>query len=295
MAANIRMGGIIMTSLNTRTLLVLAISLLVLAFASGCANSKSANATGENGDKPSAQKEQVQKPEEIDYSTGLNLWKEILSRHVDNQGLVDYQGIKDNREDHEKLQKFIDSMKNVDPEKLETREKKLAFWINCYNAATIHGVLRHYPIDSVKDVKDFWHIVVVSVGGKEYSLGKIENTVLRGLGEPRMHWAIVRTSKSSAALLAEPYSADKLEEQLEKQEKDYIVGRRQAYINRKKIKLMLSPFFYWYGEDFIKKAGTKLDYVKKYFTKEDLDFLDDNPVSTGYIKPDWSLNRQKKK
>lgn len=279
---------------DSKCIMVIAAILLTLTLTSGCANSKPGNAPGKQGEKPPGEEERVKKSKKMDYTEGLKLWKEILVKYVDEKGLVGYLSLKENKEDAKKLRSYIGCLEAVDPEKLNSREEKLAFWINCYNAVTINGVLQHYPVDTVKDVKDFWHITVVRVGDKEYSLGTIENSVLRSLAEPRMHWAIVRASKSSAGLLNEPYDAPKLEEQLAGQEKELLVGRKQVYVDKKRKKLMLSPFFYWYGEDFIKKAGTKLEYVKKYLSEEDLDFIEDYPLSMGYIKPDWSLNKQEK-
>ncbi len=225
------------------------------------------------------------------------LWGKVLAKRVDKsgkRGLVDYDGLKKEKEDLKNLRAYLDYLGAFDPDKLKNKKEKLAFWINCYNAAVVAGVLNFKPEKSVKDVKDFWRRVIVHVGKKEYSLGDIENTILREMDEPRIHWALVRASKGCAALLAEPYTAGKLEEQLTKQEKDYLVGRKQAYLDRKKKALMLSSLFYWYGADFVRAAGTKLSYVKKYLSEDDLKFLEDNPVSTKYIKYDWSLNKQEK-
>jgi hypothetical protein len=279
-----------MTSLRNTTVVAVMLVVLTLACA-GCAGGHDSESCPPGTD---ANGKAEDKPGEAARNGGIELWARVLAGRVDENGLVDYKGLKEDKEDFRNLHAYLDYLKTVGPGQLKTREEKLAFWINCYNAAVIAGVLRYYPIESIKDVKDFWHEVKVRVGEKQYSLGEIENKVLRGLGEPRMHWAIVRASKGSAALLAEPYSAEALEDQLAKQEKDYLVGRRQVYINREKKTLKLSSFFYWYGEDFIKAAGTKLDYVKKYLSEGDLDFLEDNPVSNKYIKYDWSLNKQEK-
>lgn len=220
------------------------------------------------------------------------LWEKILAKRVDEKGFVDYKGLKEDKEDLKNLRAYLDYLGAFDPDRLASKEEKLAFWINFYNAAAVAGVLKFYPVESVKKVEDFWRRVIVRVGSKEYSLGDIENSVLREIGEPRFHWAIVRASKGCAALLAEAYAAEKLDEQLAKQEEGYLVGRKQVYIDKKKGALVLSSLFFWYGEDFIKAAGTKLEYVKKYLSEEDLEFLEDNPVSTKYIKYDWSLNEQ---
>jgi hypothetical protein len=227
----------------------------------------------------------------VDHSA----FAKILKNRVDAKGLVDYEGLKKDKAQRKGLRAYLDYLGTFDPEKLKSKKEKLAFWINAYNAAVIAGVVELYPVKSVKDVKDFWHRIVLYVGEKEYSVGEIENSVLRKMDEPRIHWAIVRASKGCASLLQEPYTADKLDKQLEKQEKDYIAGRKQAYVNKEKGWLMLSSLFYWYGEDFVKAAGTKLDYVKKYLSKEDLEYIEDNQISPKYIKYDWSLNEQEKK
>jgi len=73
------------------------------------------------------------------------------------------------------------------------------------------------------------------------------------------------------------------------------VGRKQVYIDRKNCSIFLSAFFFWYGEDFIKAAGTKLAFVKKYLSEKDLEFIEDNQMTISYIKFDWSLNQQDKK
>jgi len=226
----------------------------------------------------------------VDHSAFGN----VLKNRVDAGGLVDYEGLKKDKKEYKALRSYLDYLGTFNPDKLKSKKEKIAFWINAYNAAVIAGVVELYPVKSVKDVKDFWHRIVLHVGEKEYSVGEIENSVLRKMEEPRIHWAIVRASKGCAALLQEPYTADKLDKQLEKQEKDYLVGRKQAYVNKEKGWLMLSSLFYWYGEDFVKATGTKLDYVKKYLSKEDLEYIEDNQISPKYIKYDWSLNNQEK-
>jgi hypothetical protein len=220
------------------------------------------------------------------------LWGKVLARRLGEKGLFDYQGLKKDKDGLKDLDAYLDMLGAVDPDRLKSKEEKLAFWINCYNAAAVAGVIKFYPIKSIKDVKDFWHRITVHVGDKEYSLGDIENSILRGFGEPRIHWALVRASKGCARLLDQPYGAEKLDEQLTNREKKYLTGRKQVYIDKEKKLLMLSSLFFWYGEDFIKAAGTKLDYVRKYLSEEDLEFLEDNPVGTAYIKYDWSLNEQ---
>ena len=221
-------------------------------------------------------------------------WGVLLGKWVNEEGLVDYDGLKNSQEDLGRLNAYLSYLGSVNPDEIEGREEKLAFWINAYNAVTIAGVLQYYPIESVKDVEEFWHSVKARVGEKEHSLAQIETWILRPLDEPRIHWAIVRASKGGPPLLEEPYDAGKLDEQLDAQETRYLEDRRQVYIDRDKKALMLSSLFYWYGADFIKAEGSKQNYVRKYLSEEELDFLADNAVAIGYVKYDWSLNKQAK-
>jgi hypothetical protein len=221
-------------------------------------------------------------------------WGELLARRVDEESLVDYSGLRNDEEDMERLEAYLAYLASVSPDETASREAALALWINAYNAAVVAGVLANYPIESVKDVEDFWRNVSVEVGGKEYSLAEIENFILRRMDEPRIHWALARASRGGPALLGEPYAADRLNEQLDRQEKAYLRDRRQAYVDKDRKLLMLSSLFYWYGEDFIKAKGTKSDYIRGYLVQDELEFLENTAVSTGYIKYDWSLNEQKK-
>ncbi|MCP4172364.1 MAG: DUF547 domain-containing protein [Fuerstiella sp.] len=81
-----------------------------------------------------------------------------------------------------------------------TKNGKLAFWINAYNAATIRGILREYPTTSIRNHTarlfgyNIWKQLQLYVGNKAHSLEGIEHQVLRKMNEPRIHFAIVCAS-----------------------------------------------------------------------------------------------------
>ena len=63
-----------------------------------------------------------------------HLFGQVLASHV-RDGLVDYPGIQaDNR-----LPTYLEQLDRVDPNALATRNDRLAFWINTYNAFAIKG------------------------------------------------------------------------------------------------------------------------------------------------------------
>ena len=76
----------------------------------------------------------------------------------------------------------------------------LAFWMNAYNALTIDLILRNYPVDSIKDIKNPWDQRLWKLGDKWYNLNQIEHDILRKMDEPRIHFGIVCASFSCPKL-----------------------------------------------------------------------------------------------
>ncbi len=128
---------------------------------------------------------------------------------------VDYRGLTRSAD----WPRLLESLAESRPEKLATPAEKLAFWINAYNILTIDLVVQHYPVSSIKDVGSFvrpvWDLEAGVVGGKTYTLDQVEHEILRPLGEPRIHAAIVCASISCPPLRREPYRAAALDAQLD--------------------------------------------------------------------------------
>src|SRR5690606_24882149 len=76
-------------------------------------------------------------------------WDELLKANVSSQGFVDYKQLKINEGD---LSNYLIELKNNSPEADWSKDEKLAYYINLYNAYTIKFILTKYPIKSVKDL-----------------------------------------------------------------------------------------------------------------------------------------------
>ena len=67
----------------------------------------------------------------------------------------------------------------------------------------------HYPVDGIKEIgswlRPVWKIEAGRIGGRSYSLDAIEHEILRPLGDPRIHGAVVCASTSCPPLRREPY------------------------------------------------------------------------------------------
>lgn len=223
-----------------------------------------------------------------------SIFDAVLSRYVSKDGLVNYKGLKGDKE----FMKYIKYLSNTGTETMPSEKHRLAFWINAYNAFVLNGVLEEYPIKSVLDVGWLPHSFFIRKKFKirhgMITLRAIENEKIRGaFKEPRIHFAINCASMGCPKLLTEAYRAEKLEQQLEAQAKFFINNKTKNYLDKENNILYLSSIFKWYAGDFIKNGEKIEDYVAKYLNAEDAEFLRNNKVAVKYLDYDWGLNEQK--
>lgn len=196
--------------------------------------------------------------------------------------LVDYPAIKADGS----LDKAYQSVSAFDPKRLNGRDEQLAFYINVYNILALKTVADHWPIDSIKDVGSLlspvWDKPAGELGGKTVSLGEVEHKILRPMGEPRVHLAIVCASVSCPDLRDEPYTAAKLSTQLDEQVKLFLDNTGKGLIVDED-KIRVSQIFDWFEKDFAADGGVGA-FLKHY--RPD---LPDLKIKTN-IDYDWSIN-----
>ena len=163
----------------------------------------------------------------------LDAWAKILERHTrsvsDIAGVrVDYGALKGSAE----WRAVVASLSASAPAQLSDRNEKLAFWINAYNILAIDVVVKNHPVASIKDVGSFftpvWKKPAGQIGGETVTLDRIEHEILRPMGEPRVHAAIVCASLSCPPLRREPYRADRLDEQLDDNVRTWLSDPRKG-------------------------------------------------------------------
>ncbi len=162
-----------------------------------------------------------------------SIFDSVLSRYVSEDGLVDYKGLKKNKE----FKKYIEYLSNTDPGSLPSDKHRMAFWINAYNAFDIKGVLEEYPIKSVLKLgwipHSFFKRKKFKTEHGEITLQVLENEKLReAFREPRIHFVINCASISCPKLLTGAYRAEKLEEQLEAQAVSFINDKSRNYLDK---------------------------------------------------------------
>lgn len=186
------------------------------------------------------------------------LWDKLLKEHVSNSGHVDYKGFLSNKK---ALKDYINYLSDNLPQTSWTKQEKLAFWINAYNAMTIDLILQHYPVKSIKDIKDPWKQKLWKLGDKRYNLDEIEHQILRKMEEPRIHFAIVCASYSCPKLQNEAFTDSTLDAQLTKASKEFLSDPERNSISENHLEL--SKVFQWFANDF-KQTGSLIDFLNQY-------------------------------
>ena len=223
-------------------------------------------------------------------------WTALLREHV-KDGVVDYAGF---QADEASLDAYLQVLAATDPAALG-RDRKLAFWINAYNAFTVKLILKRYP--DIRSIKDYWSPWAGEdwvVGGKPVSLDTIEHKVLRSMGEPRIHVAIVCASVSCPDLASEAYEAETLDAQLTAAMERFLanptkgmkVGREKGLLYGWSDVVRLSKILSWFGDDFGPDQASRLRFLEPYMSEEQRSFVTEHAATlkVDYFGYDWSLN-----
>jgi len=185
----------------------------------------------------------------------------------------------------------VGSLGGCRPAQLASRAERLAFWINAYNILAIEMVLDHHPVESIRDIGWFlqpvWGKEAGTIGGRAYSLDEIEHEILRPMGEPRIHGAIVCASVSCPPLRREPYVAKRLDAQLDENLRRWLADP-QTGARLEGGTLYLSKVFDWFSEDF-EPAGGVVAFVRPYLPEAMRRRLPAEP-RVRFLDYDWTLN-----
>lgn len=222
-----------------------------------------------------------------------NLYAELLLRHT--HAVADVAGT---RVDYAALahdpawRHLLDGLAAaVEPAR---REERLAFWIDAYNVLAMDLVARHYPVASIRDIgsllRPVWKREAGTVAGEMRTLDGIEHEILRPMGEPRIHVAIVCASTSCPSLAREPYRPETLDAQLDAAARAFVANPDKG-VRAGADGLRISPIFEWFAKDFAASGGVPA-FLRRHADATLLASLDRlGPAPhLAYFDYDWSLN-----
>jgi hypothetical protein len=209
---------------------------------------------------------------------------------------------------------MTNGLRSFDLRSLRERGTRLAFWINIYNTAVIHGVVRLGLTRSVKEVPGFFQRIEYEIGGYHFPLHEMEHGILRGnrrppyglmrpfregdprlqffvqSPDPRIHFALVCGARSCPPVGF--YEAEQIDFQLELAAASF-VNSAQVEILPEERTVRLSRIFQWYKSDFGGSDRALADTILRFLDDgEKKEFLRGNrdTVRIQYRPYDWSLN-----
>lgn len=255
-------------------------------------------------------------PPAVPFDHQHTLFDQVLQRHVEN-GRVNYRTL---QADQETLNRYLQSLASVDPGAYEswTRQQKLAFWINAYNAYTLRVIVDHYPVtrsifadplrrypaDSIRQIPGVWKWRWWPAVSGRYTLDRMEHVILRKeLKEPRIHFVLVCASKGCPLLESRAFDAEHLESRLDQAAVHYLYRDRKVQIDKASNIVRLPQIFIWFAEDFApdpeiavfferypREAVGPLTWVYRYANPEDMRFLRQGRFELAHLEYDWALN-----
>src|SRR5262245_52394834 len=225
-------------------------------------------------------------------------WSALLGEVVTADGKVDYPRLAERRE---RLQRFVaalaDRSPDSDPLGFPTDDDRLAYWLNAYNAFTLHAIVAEYPITSVWKTRDgqFFQRRRHWAGGRAVSLDDVEHEILRGkFAEPRIHFAINCGTNGCPPLRPTAYEADGLDDTLGAATARFLASEWNCRIDRAARRVFVSRIFKMYAEDFAGKAGTTEEYragVLRFVARHTgIPLADIADYEVVYNVYDWGLN-----
>ena len=230
-------------------------------------------------------------------------WTTVLQKFVNDEGMVDYQGLS---RDRALFDRYLERVKKHSPESspemFKTRDEKLAYYINAYNALVFEGVLSRGPEeDSVWSGLisgfTFFQRMSITVGGKKTNLKKLEDDQIReGFGDPRIHAALNCASVGCPRLPREAFLPETLDEQLDAAMTEFVNSLNHVVVDSGSKTAKISKIFDWFEGDFtsyLKGQGVSnpdiLDYLNR-FRASDKKIPSTYKVS--YLSYDKGVNKQ---
>jgi len=183
----------------------------------------------------------------IDHSK----WDRLLKAYVRPDGLVNYQGLLQMKAE---IDDYVKQLEMISPQQLgeSSREERLAFWINLYNASVVQMVLTEYPIERFSQIPAVFEVRKIQAANEFFSLSELRDNVLRqGFRDERVLTALVSARMDSPKLLPEAFDGVQIDEQLNRAAAEFVKDETRNQIRPGTKKIFLSPLFKNFASDFM--------------------------------------------
>lgn len=226
-------------------------------------------------------------------------WNEVLKKYRTEDSRVRYKALKADLfpGSQHGLDDYLKELSAVKSAEYETwtKDQKIAFLINAYNAFTIKLIVDKYPVESIKDIgglfKSPWKQEFFSLlEGKIKSLDPIEHEFLRKqFSDARIHAALNCASRSCPQLQKRAFTAEGLDSQLDYAIGEWIRDTSRNHYDYQGNTMTISKIFDWFKADFEKSFGGVHKTIERYGSPTAKNLAKSNALIK-YLPYDWKLN-----
>ena len=234
---------------------------------------------------------------------------ELLDAYV-RDGEVYYRALKSDRR---KLDGYVGQIAGESIDRL-SRDERLAFWLNAYNALVLQTVVDHYPIQarskdyparSVRQIPGAFERLTHRVAGRTLTLDQIEQEVLPEFNDPRVYLALGRGSEGGGRLRSEAFGASRIQAQLGEVAAECVSRVQCIQIDATANTISVSSIFSWREKEFSAAYADKaaalyatrssieravLAFAEPRLLTTEKEFLEKNTFQVVYRPFDWRLN-----
>jgi hypothetical protein len=238
-------------------------------------------------------------------------YDQLLDTNV-RDGMVYYRAL---RSERGRLDRYVASL-NVPGAEYDrwSREQRLAFWINAYNAIVLRTVIDHYPIrgrssmypaSSVRQIPGAFERMKHPLAGRSLTLDEIEKTVLPEFKDPRAYLALGRGAVGSGRLRSEAYTSARLASQLAAVQAEFVSDSAMFRLDRLTSRLSVTPLVSWHEAEFVAAYDKEpsgpyaqrspveraiLAFVLPHLLRLEREFVEKNTFQVVFHEFDWRLN-----
>ena len=252
----------------------------------------------------------AQDPAPVEVDALHRPFDEVLDIYV-RDGFVYYNAL---RSERARLDRYVASLAEVSGVDAWEAPRRLAFWVNAYNAFVLQTVIDRYPIrgkapqyptDSIRQISGAFERRQFRAAGRTVTLDQIENEQVAPLGDARALLALGRGAQGGGRLRSEAYASSRIEAQLAAAAREVVEHRGLVHVDAGAGLLSVTPLFSWREAAFVRTFAERADgrfasrspleravlaLVLPHAVRGEAEFLRQNSFRMQFHEFDWRLN-----
>lgn len=252
----------------------------------------------------------AQEPAPVEMDALHRPFDEVLDIYV-RDGFVYYNAL---RSERTRLDRYVASLAEVSGVDAWDTSRRLAFWVNAYNAFVLQTVIDRYPIrgkapqyptDSIRQISGAFERRQFRAAGRSVTLDQIEKDQVAALGDARALLALGRGAQGGGRLRSEAYTSSRLEAQLSSAAREVVEHRGIVHVDAGAGLLSVTPLFSWREDVFVRTFAERADarfstrspleravlaLVLPHAVRGEAEFLRKNDFRMQFHDFDWRLN-----